>query len=242
VHRLTNTTESNRILPGYELKDELARFCLPAASRNPDRKLAWMSSICILVLLIGIMGDKQGSTVIQPLPPAEDVISTVIEPVTLPPEIKLVSANQEQTDESNNDTPQVVVVTPESPSINFAVPTIGNVMVPAGVAQAPPLKPMEAPAPVKTLPSALRATGTGGQRPQPPYPKIALEQGEQGTVQLLMSADEAGNIIAIEIKESSGFPVLDRSTLDFVKRHWKLPPGAGVRRFETSIIYRLEVN
>lgn len=235
-------TESNRILPGYELKDELARFCLPAAKRNSDRKLAWMNSICVLVLLIGLFGDKLGSVDIQPLPPVEEVVPVVIEPVTLPPEIKSISPNQEQTDETKTDAPQVVVVTPDSPSVNFAVPTIGNLMVPASAAQAPPLKPMEAPAPVKTLPSAVRATGAGGQRPQPPYPKMALERGQQGTVILLMGADEAGNITSIEIKESSGFPVLDRSTLDFVKRHWTLPPGAGVRLFETSIIYRLEVN
>jgi protein TonB len=237
-----NNMDANQALPVYELKDELARFCLPAARRSPDRKLAWMNSICILVLLIGCFGDKLGSVAIQPLPPVEEVVPVVIEPVTLPPQIKTVRPDQEQTDEPKTDAPQVVVVTPESPSINFSVPTLGNVVVPAGVAQAPPLKPMEAPAPIKAQPSAVHATGTGGQRPQPPYPKMALERAEQGTVTLLMSGDEAGNILSIEIKESSGFPLLDRSTLDFIKRHWTLPTGAGTRLFETRITYRVQLN
>ena len=90
------------------------------------------------------------------------------------------------------------------------------------------------------LPASLNTTGSGGERPQPPYPKLALEQAEQGTVTLLMTADEVGKIISVEVKGSSGYPVLDRSTLDYVKRHWRLPAGTGARLFETSITYRLQ--
>jgi len=32
----------------YELKDELARLCLSTARREPERKLAWVNSVCIL--------------------------------------------------------------------------------------------------------------------------------------------------------------------------------------------------
>jgi outer membrane biosynthesis protein TonB len=31
----------------------------------------------------------------------------------------------------------------------------------------------------------------------------------------------------VEVKESSGFPVLDRAAVDFVKRHWRLPDKLG---------------
>ena len=55
-----NNMDANRTSPGYELKDELARLCLPAANRDPNRKLAWVNSICILFLLIGIFGARRG--------------------------------------------------------------------------------------------------------------------------------------------------------------------------------------
>ncbi len=231
--------DANRTLPGYELKDELARFCLPPANRDSNRKLAWVNSICILFLLIGIFGSKPASTAIKPVPPLEEVIPTVIEPAPPPPQKVTASEKQQQTEQNELEAAQVVVVTPEAPSINFAVPTIGTLVVPNAVAEAPPLKPLQA---IRNNPAELNNTGTGGDRPRPPYPKIALEQGEQGTVTLLMTADDSGNIVSAEVKESSGFPILDRATLDYVKRHWKLPVGTGNRLFETSITYRLQIN
>jgi outer membrane biosynthesis protein TonB len=44
------------------------------------------------------------------------------------------------------------------------------------------------------------------------------------------------------VKESSAFPILDRATVDFIKRHWHLPPGTGNQLFQTSIIYKLQLN
>jgi len=61
-------------------------------------------------------------------------------------------------------------------------------------------------------------------------------------VTLLIATDETGTIVSVEVKESSGFPMLDRSALEHIKRHWILPRGAGARLFETSINYRLERN
>ena len=90
--------------------------------------------------------------------------------------------------------------------------------------------------------SSLNNTGAGGDRPEPPYPPIARETGEQGTVKLLLGGDAAGNIVSVEVKESSGFPVLDHATVEFIKNHWRLPPGDGNRLFETSITYLLQLN
>jgi len=49
-----NDANANRTSPGYELKDELARLCLTTVRREPERKLAWVNSVCILFLLIGV--------------------------------------------------------------------------------------------------------------------------------------------------------------------------------------------
>jgi len=233
--------DANRTLPGYQLKDELARYCLPPANRDPNRKLAWVNSICILFLLIGILGAQSLFIPIKPVPPVEKVVATVIEPLPPPPSSS-EQQNPKPEDQQKQETPQVVVVTPEAPDITFSVPTIGNLVAPAGLAQAPPLNPSLAPAPLQSVPLAIGNTGAGGERPQPPYPQIALEQGEQGRVTLSIDSDGQGNITAIQVKESSGFPVLDRSAMDFVRRHWRLPQGSGNRLFEATITYKITIN
>ena len=232
--------QANHSKADYELKDELARFCLPEANRSPDRKLAWTNSICIVFLLIGIFGAKPASVSIRPVPPVEEIIPTIIEPLPPPPQIVAANQNENETEPEKPEAPQVVVVTPETPNINFAVPTIGNLIAPSGLAAAPPLHPLAAPAALRNVPSQLDSTGASGERPQPPYPKIALEQGEQGSVTLLLTADDAGSLRSVEVKESSGFPILDRGALDYVKRHWSVPPGPTNRLFQATITYRLQ--
>jgi protein TonB len=227
----------------FELKDDLARLCLPEANQDPNRVLAWVNSICLLFLLIGIIGVKPAQISIPPVPTLEEVVPLIVEQAPPPPQlINPDTKQEEENDENKSDAPQVVVVTPESPSVNFSVPTIGTLVVPNALAAPPPLKPLASPTVVEdrsSLPGALNTTGSGGERPQPTYPKIALDQAEQGTVRLLMTADEQGKILSVELKASSGYPILDRSTLDFVRRHWHLPAGPGKRLYETSITYRL---
>jgi TonB family protein len=145
---------------------------------------------------------------------------------------------KKEADEDKNDTTQVAVVIPQTPNISFSVPTIGSLVVPANLASAPPLEPMRTAAQI----GSLNNTGSGGERPIPPYPLIAKQIGEQGTVVLLLGGDAAGNIISVDVKESSAFPILDRATVDFIKRRWHLPPGTGSQRFQTSIIYKLQLN
>jgi TonB family protein len=225
-----NNMDANRILPRYELKDELARFCLPPANRDANLKLAWVNSICILFLLIGIFGARRGLIAIKPVPPIREEIPVVIQPAVLPPQS--IAQKPEQAEENNQ--PRVLVVLPNGPNINFGVPTAGTLVVAAALASAP----QEAPVRV----GSLSNTGAGGERPELPYPSIAKETGEQGTVKLLLGGDAAGNIISVEVKESSGFPILDHATMDFIKRHWRLPAGEGNRFFETSITYLLQLN
>jgi TonB family protein len=232
--------DANRTELGYELESELARTALYAAERDPNRKLAWVNSICILILLIGVSGSKPASIRIKPLPPVEAVSAVIVEPLPPPPQTHSEQQPQDQNNEQQVDTPQVVVVTPDAPSINFSVPTIGNLVVPNAVAQAPPVAPLKQVAPLRTQPTVLNTTGSGGDRPQPPYPTIALQQGQQGSVTLRMTVDDAGSISTIEIVQSSGFPILDRSATDFVKRHWTVPPEKGTRIYEAVINYKLQ--
>jgi len=238
-----NTADSQRLSQGYELSSELAWMGLRAIEADPDRKLAWVNSICLLFLLIGVVGSRPASVRIKPLPSNEEVNAAIVEPLPPPPQVQSDQPKPEQQNEQEQpDTPQVVVVTLDAPSINFSVPTIGNVLVPNAIAQAPPVAPLKPVAPVHKLPTVLNTTGNAGERPEPPYPKIALEQGQQGSVTLRMTVDDAGLVQNIEVSQSSGFPVLDHSALEFVKRHWTVPPGNGTRIYEATINYKLQIN
>jgi TonB family protein len=230
-----NNMDANRTAPAYELKNELARLCLPAANRDANLKLAWVNSVCILFLLIGIFGARRGLILIKPAPPIDEIVPVILEPVTLPPQETI---EKKEADENKNDTPQVAVVIPQAPNVSFSVPTIGSLVVPANLASAPPLEPMRTAIQI----GSLNNTGSGGERPIPPYPLIAKQTGEQGTVVLLLGGDAAGNIVSVDVKETSAFPILDRATVDFIKRRWHLPPGSGNQLFQTSITYQLQLN
>ncbi len=208
--------DANRTLPAYELKDELARLCLPAANRDANLKLAWVNSVCILFLIIGIFGARRGLISIKPAPPLEEIVPVVVEPMILPPQ---ETTEKKEAEEDKNDPPQVTVVIPQSPNVSFSVPTIGSLVVPANLASAPPLEPMRTAAQI----GSLNNTGSGGERPVPTYPLIAKQSGQQGTVVLLLGGDARG-------------------TVDFIKRRWHLPAGTGGQLFQTSIIYKLQLN
>ena len=221
--------------PAYVLRGDLARLCLPAAHHDPDRKLAWVNSICLLFLLIGLLGAHQSDVDIPPVPPIQQIIPIVVEPAILPPQ---PTPKKRVVEEAAPNAPPVAVVSPQLPNINFSVPTIGTLVASASLATAPPLEPMRVAARINSVGS----TGAGGDRPQPVYPAIALQEAEQGTVTLSITGDPMGNVFSVEVKQSSGYPILDRGAADFVKRHWHLPTGQGNQFFETRITYKLQLN
>lgn len=238
-----NTLDANRAEPRYTLESELARRSIHAIESDADRELAWVNSVCILFLLIGIAGFKPASTRIRPPPPLEEASAALVEPLPAPPQPASEPQESETSDNAEPpDSPPVVAVTPPAPNISFSVPTIGNLVVPTALAKAPPLAPLKPVVALRSRPTQLNSTGGGGERPQPPYPKIALEQGQQGAVTLQMTVDEAGLIKNIQIVQSSGFSVLDRNALEFVRRRWSVPPGKGSAIYEATINYKLELN
>lgn len=233
-----NVSDRQTNPPRYELKSDLARFSLSSASQDGNQKLAWANSICLLFLLIGLVGARRGLITIKAAPPLEVAVPVILQPVVLPPQAT-AARNESATPDSTPVTP-VAVVIPQTPNISFSVPTIGSLVVPAALATAPPLEPLQVKAPVAQV-GSVSSTGGGGDRPEPPYPKLAQQQGEQGRVVLLLHGDDAGNVLTVEVQSSSGYPVLDRATVDFIKRHWRLPTGAGNPVYQTSITYQLQL-
>ena len=218
----------------YELKSGLARYCLPAEKPDTNLKLAWVNSICILFLVIGILGARRGIITIRTVPPIRQVVPVVVMPQTLPPQA--IVPQKKQQPRQQNQPARVFVALPTAPNIRFSVPTIGTLVSSADMASAPPLKPLQAPAQI----ASLGNTGAGGERPEPPYPQLAMQTGEQGTIVLLLTGDASGNVASIDMKQSSGFPYLDHATVEFIKTHWHLPTDSGTRLFQTSITFKLQ--
>lgn len=216
------------------LKSELARYCLPARDQDVDLKLAWVNSICILFLIIGIAGARRGVISIKNLPPIREAVPVVVIPQTLPPQA--TTPQRKEQPMQQNAPARVFVALPNAPNVNFSVPTIGTLSTSSALASAPPLNPL---APQMQV-ASVGDTGAGGERPKPPYPQLAMQSGEQGTIVLMLDGDEAGNVVSIDLKESSGFPFLDQAAVAFIKTHWHLPTYAGTRRFQTSITYKLQ--
>ena len=73
-------------------------------TRDPDRKLAWVNSICILFLLIGIAGSRPASIRIKPLPPMEEASAAIVEPLPPPPQAQPDQQNRSSRTTRNNRT------------------------------------------------------------------------------------------------------------------------------------------
>lgn len=79
--------------------------------------------------------------------------------------------------------------------------------------------------------------------PSPPYPEQAWRSGIEGRVLLELRISPSGSIERVTVKRSSGYPILDNSAVEAVKK-WKgrpaLSAGQAVSSTETlPIIFQL---
>lgn len=223
--------------------NELARFCLELDPAESKRALAWVTSICAVYLLIGIVGLRPPALAIMKKQQVEEAVPTVIEPLVTPVQTITPDSSAEDavSEKSQDEGPPVIAVTVDSAAVAFSVPTVGNMVVPMSMAQAPPAHPMQGAVPVSNVQiERISATGVGGSRPAPPYPADSLVNREQGTVVVLIEVDETGRITTASVKESSGFWRLDKETVDYVRRHWLFGPAKGQRVYEAPIVYQLQ--
>ncbi len=73
------------------------------------------------------------------------------------------------------------------------------------------------------------------RNPAPPYPWASLARGEEGLVLLAVTVDKSGRPSQVEIEKSSGFPMLDESSLKTIRR-WKFDPAhIGMLTVESKI-------
>ena len=118
---------------------------------------------------------------------------------------------------------------------------------PPAVAPGPPAeleqtRAAEAPAQAENRPIDLAAAYR--ENPLPPYPSAARRFGWEGVVMLSVVVDAQGKPIRVEIEESSGRSVLDRTALRAV-RQWRFRPATVDGRARQSTVrvpiqFRLE--
>lgn len=119
------------------------------------------------------------------------------------------------------------VVRPVAPPI-IAAPA----EAPSPVVVAPP---SPAPAPLGPVDAGPAGGGSGGttqpifnadylDNPAPIYPGSSRRQGEQGRVMLRVLVNVAGTADEVQVRTSSGFPRLDESARDTVRR-WRFVPA-----------------
>jgi periplasmic protein TonB len=108
---------------------------------------------------------------------------------------------------SSESKPSPATVQPPSPLPATAGPAIA--------APAPPAPPART--------SASEASYASANR-KPPYPRIALSNGDEGTVILRVLVTAEGTAGAVEIKSSSGYPLLDESARKTVQT-WRFKPA-----------------
>lgn len=223
-------------------REDLARFSLDPEAAESKQALAWVNSICLAYVIIGLIGFKAPDIVVHQKPPTEEeAVPTVIEPLVTAVQQISPDSSPEQMTEKPEDNAQIVAVTLDSPAIAFSVPTVGNVLVPTGMAQAPPANPMQGAVPVSTTHiETINVTGLGGSRPAPLYPYESQLAKEQGTVLLTIEVNELGRVASVTVKESSGFPRLDKSCAEHVKRRWFFHPAKGLRIYECPIVFQLQ--
>ena len=81
------------------------------------------------------------------------------------------------------------------------------------------------------------------ENPEPPYPLQAKRRHQEGSVLLTVSVNETGAPTKVEIKQSSGFSLLDEAAMHAV-RQWKFEPGkldnqAVASKVEVPVRFRL---
>ncbi|HMJ89262.1 MAG TPA: energy transducer TonB [Candidatus Acidoferrum sp.] len=136
--------------------------------------------------------------------------------------------------------PPTIAVAAPSPAIAFAVPIQAPAQVVAA-AQASYRTPAVTPpaeAPPAAVPLPLTFGVGEGKQPAPEYPRLAMRQGQEGTVvvQFLVGAD--GRVVAAEAASRSPWPLLNEAAVRVVRRQWQFAPGA-VRSYEVAIRFQL---
>jgi len=224
----------------YTLSSDLAKLCLPATFQDENKRLGWINSICFLFLCIGLVGLKMPKFSEKQLAEIVEVVPVVFTPPDEPPpttsEVK--PDEPEPVQDPLSDAPVIAtVVAADASKVAFAVPVKGPVILaPAQFAPPPPAEIRVAPPKPTTF---IPRVGQEGRYPDPPYPRTALQQRQQGKVMLYVVVDPSGKPVTVEIKDSSGYALLDRHAADWIRERWQWPVGQ-TRYYFVPVVFQIK--
>lgn len=169
----------------------------------------------------------------EPSEPEEIEQVEPLEPVQVDPPTEPPDAPEAPLDE------EVLEAPPDPPAL--AEPITVPVIVPRVRPRvAPSLPPPAAPAPVSSPPPAPpptparrpppSAAGGGAASPlvapDPPAHPAVRRLRQRTTALLLLTIDRGGQIVRVEVQQSSGLAVLDEHARQWVLTHWRFAPRA----------------
>lgn len=233
---MTASVSDSETLPEYRLKSDLAAYCLPRASRDDTRKLAWANSISLMFVVVAFLGLRQPVFVIREVEPLPEPMKAEI----LPP-VESEDKPQESPEEEPEDVAEEMIEAPvvapvlvaAAQDVTFSVPVEGFIAIAPDARYVPPPPPVipKAPPPDSLQRPEFRAIRFGGKefRKQPPpnYPEEFQRNRIGGTVEALITVSTNGTPIKVEVGRSSGSPALDRHVCDFIRREWRAEAGEG---------------
>jgi protein TonB len=217
----------------YRLQSDIAQFCLPAATRDPNRKLAYVNSICLAFIVVGMLGVNPPKYVQKPLPELLEIVPVIFTPPPEeqpPPDPDQIPPEDATPPDPASPAPIVAtLVAAPSAAVSFPVPVEGPVsLVPVKYAGPPPAilpKPrpvtVTAPTPVRLVTSKVQ----GGSFPPPQFVSGVLRNGESATVEVRIEVAPDGSMTKVEVDKTSGYLELDRRTVQHIRNRWRFPPG-----------------
>ena len=167
----------------------------------------------------------------DPLPPvaSASALPNLTEPPPLAPPVAVPQ-------------PPALMVAEPSPAIAFAVP----VQAPATVVEAkqasfrtPEVTPTVVPQPAAPVARPLTFGQGEGKQPAPDYPRMALRDGQEGTVLVRFTVGENGRVLAAESPSPSAWPLLNEAALRVVRQRWRFSTGS-LRAYEVAIHFQLK--
>lgn len=119
-------------------------------------------------------------------------------------------------------TPSEPAVSPTSDPAATVVPPETSSSPLAGLAASSPAA--LSPGPASSEPVWVEAHPRYDENPPPRYPRLAQQRGWEGEVRLRVWIAASGEVVEAEIRDSSGYSLLDRAALEAV-RGWRFEPG-----------------
>jgi len=163
----------------------------------------------------------------EPPPPAPPVPAPVVPPPVKPPEKRRPEPKPHAARQHPpKPLPPLREAPPtQTPEVAFdAKPTPSNTTaVTAPPAPAAPSAPPAPPPPPARTPVSISARYAASNR-KPEYPRVSRQMEEEGTVVLRVFVQADGRAGTVEVRTSSGFPLLDQSAKSAVQS-WRFEPA-----------------